>query len=434
MSVPAAARTPVSARTRAAATTAALRLAAAVVGLVASVAISRALGPHGRGVYAVAVAIATVAFTVGTVSLHRALQYEWSRGPEPERLGRAALVAGGWGGVASALAAAAIIAAWPGPVPGWGIVGLALAAVPALVLSAHVTTLLVLHERPAAAAGAALLACAVQTVLLTAGAMAGVLTPTMVVAMWVLAGMLTLAFALRRLPRGTAGAGSTGGAALARTLLRRGARYHTGYLANHLLLRGDILLVAALRGTREAGLYSLAVAVTEPITLATTAVAQSGWAAQARGEGGDRYTAQLAGVALATGALLAVAAAVLAGPMVPLLFGAAFAPAVPALLARLPGVVALGMREPLDVALSRRDRAALSSSAAVAALLVNVPLNLLLIPRWGGVGAGVASSVAYAIQLAVIAGWFLRDAGLPAVALLPRAPAKKPLAQTREGP
>lgn len=410
---------PEPSRPAAAARTAALRLVNAGAGLIASVVISRALLPGGRGLYAIAATVAVLSTVAGTVTFHRALQHAWGRDTDARSLAGAAVVAGIGCGAVSAAAFGTVAQLWPGlvaPTPP-RLVWLALAGVPASVATLNVTALLALHGRPHAAALGTLCTGGLHTILLLAGAAAGVLTPAWVLGTGAAAAIAGLPLFLRAVPGGTPL--RTARPALVGSLLRWAARYHPGTLAGHLLLRADVLILAAMRGSQQVGLYSLAFAVAETILLITGAVAQAGASAQVDGND-DRYTARLARTSFAVAALAACALALVAHRLVPLLFGQAFAPSVGALLVLLPGVAALAAREPLELAVSRRDRPRVTSHAAGAALVLNIGLNVALVPRWGALGAAMASTAAYAAQLALLASWFLRVSALPPRALLPR--------------
>jgi Na+-driven multidrug efflux pump len=59
--------------------------------------------------------------------------------------------------------------------------------------------------------------------------------------------------------------------------------------------------------------------------------------------------------------------------------------------------------------------------AGLVALLVNIGLNILLIPRMGVSGAALASAVSYTLNALVVLTAFLRISGLrAAVVLVPR--------------
>jgi O-antigen/teichoic acid export membrane protein len=110
--------------------------------------------------------------------------------------------------------------------------------------------------------------------------------------------------------------------------------------------------------------------------------------------------------------VMAVALAVAAPPLVPLLFGEDYAGAVPLTLLLLPGAVAMSVSKVLSryfLSCNRQQMAALGMAVGVA---VDVAALFVLTPRWGIVAAPVAATAAYLASLAVGAGAFLMGAEL----------------------
>ncbi len=95
-------------------------------------------------------------------------------------------------------------------------------------------------------------------------------------------------------------------------------------------------------------------------------------------------------------ALVALGMAALAADFVPLYLGSAFTPSVTPLLLLLPGVIGFAVARPtLAINQGRRSlRPLLIATGACS--LVNLAGNLLLIPRYGMIGAAVATSIGYA--------------------------------------
>jgi len=113
----------------------------------------------------------------------------------------------------------------------------------------------------------------------------------------------------------------------------------------------------------------------------------------------------------AVGAIMTM---VLRRPIVIGLFGPAFEPTVPALVALLPGIVCWGMTSVLSsfVASIRIPTAVVWIYGSL--LIGNIVLNILWIPRFGIVGASLASSVCYlgsTVALWLVARRLLRTEG-----------------------
>ncbi len=108
--------------------------------------------------------------------------------------------------------------------------------------------------------------------------------------------------------------------------------------------------------------------------------------------------------------LLAMGIATLASDFVPLYLGDAFTPSITPLLLLLPGVVGFAVARPtLAINQGRRSLRPLIV-ATIGCSIVNLLLNLLLIPPYGMVGAAVATSVGY-VSLVVFQSMAARHLG-----------------------
>ena len=107
--------------------------------------------------------------------------------------------------------------------------------------------------------------------------------------------------------------------------------------------------------------------------------------------------------------------------LVPLLYGSEFAPSIVAIWVLLPGVVGLGVFKVVGSDLMGRGRPGLVGAYSCIALVTNVATNLLLIPRYGFVGAAISATVSYCLLACMTVIQFIREAGLAASeVLLPR--------------
>lgn len=389
------------------------RIVLLVLGTVASVLVARALGPAGRGQYAIAVAIAGTAVALAHASVEQAQVYLTSIGTSLRRLSANAVALSLVLGLAavSVVAAASALVGYPSEnLAQDGVLLLALASVPATILTLYTNGLLVLKGRTDLLNYGGLLGGTTQCLLLFVLAATGRLTVLLVVVAWALAAVLPLAVALPHLrPRAR-----DLHLATARQELGLGLRYHGGLASLYLLLRVDVLLLAAFMDDRAVGLYALAVGLIELTNVATDAVATAVVQRQTTVSMQDAalLTARVVG-ATAVLAVAATAGLVLLGPvLVPLVYGAEFRDAVPALFALAPGVLALATSRSAGGYLIRLNRPWVVTGLAGSALLVNVLANLVLIPPLGIVGAGLASSLAYVLLAGCYLTWLRRAGGL----------------------
>lgn len=91
-----------------------------------------------------------------------------------------------------------------------------------------------------------------------------------------------------------------------------------------------------------------------------------------------------------------------------LLYGEDFLPVAPALYSIIIGIVAAPIYRLIKVDFTVRNRLGTSIMASVVALVVNIGANLILIPRLGIVGAGLATSLSYTIMSAILVFFFMR--------------------------
>lgn len=393
------------------------RVTLLVLGTVATVLIARALGPAGRGQYAYVIAVATSVATVAHISVEQAQVVLAGTGTPPRRLSANAVVLGlGLGGCASAVVlVSGLLTGYPelsAPLV------LALAVVPGTLVVLYLNGLLVLQGWTKLLNRSGLLAGVVQVVLLSSFALLDRLTVGWVVAIWAGTSLLPLCVSIPSLRPRRADLSL----ATARRQLATGVRYHGGLAAMYLLLRADVLILTALTDEHDVGLYAVAVSLAELTNVATDAVATAVVQHQASGslEDAALLTARVVGASVVLAALAVVVLGSVGPFLIPFLYGTEFAAAVPALLALGPGVMALAASRSSGGFLIRLDRPWVVTGLAAGALAVNVALNLVLIPPLGIVGAGLASSVAYALLASSHVRWLLRSSGLRPADLSPR--------------
>jgi len=391
--------------------------------LVAGILIARALGPAGRGRYHLPVTLATLAVLVGSWGLDQAQRRSLGSGTATrDELVATALAAGAGLGTAAALAAWALFSWNPGLLfDGVRPADMAIVAVmiPPQVHCRLLNSLLVLGDRLRASNAVRILAAAVQTTIAVCLAGFGLLTVEAVLVLYAATNLLlwgSTAAAVRGFGRVRHVAWST-----VRTELWVGTQLQPAIVLAHLNLRADVFFVAWYASLHEVGLYAVAVTVSELVWLPTDAVASAVAARQTTAPAAEAVDATMRAVrmSLVVGLLVALALAIAAPAIVGLLYGAAFRPAVPAVWALLAASVAMAVWRPIGGALLRLAPPHVQSVIAGVALLVNVGLNVLLIPRIGIVGAGLASVASYVAGATLAAGFFLRGHRLGVAALIP---------------
>ncbi|WP_085648807.1 MULTISPECIES: lipopolysaccharide biosynthesis protein [unclassified Pseudomonas] len=187
-------------------------------------------------------------------------------------------------------------------------------------------------------------------------------------------------------------------------LLRFSARSHPDLLFQQVILRSDYLFIGALLGSTALGHYAMASAAAELLLIVPEAVTTPLMKRLLQQDEGMDKVTPLALRLTATvmlGACLTMA--VIGEWLIVTLFGVAYQPAYPALLALLPGLLGLCYASILRLDLIGKNRPGTVSLMMGLGALLNLALNLLLIPAYGIVGAAAASSIAYlAVTVAML--------------------------------
>jgi O-antigen/teichoic acid export membrane protein len=90
---------------------------------------------------------------------------------------------------------------------------------------------------------------------------------------------------------------------------------------------------------------------------------------------------------------------------------------LPAFLVLLPGAIAMSISKVVGSYVAGSGRPGLMAGGMVAVLVVNVGLNLMLVPILGIVGASLSSLVSYSIQAAIVVFLASRLSGQKALSL-----------------
>jgi O-antigen/teichoic acid export membrane protein len=206
---------------------------------------------------------------------------------------------------------------------------------------------------------------------------------------------------------------------LARSLATAGAPIQIGLLGMFVGSEGGAFVLNANLDLRSVGIYAVALAVARLVLQISIALRT---ALQPRLIGPERDSADVTTRVTRHALLwmLAVAAGLACGsPLIPVVFGAEFAPAAPALLAVLPGMVAYGVWQLLAGHLLRIGRRGLLAVIAWLFGLTSVALQAMGSATLGVIGATLGLSLAYLLASAVVLVAFVRLSGHSARDLLP---------------
>jgi len=182
---------------------------------------------------------------------------------------------------------------------------------------------------------------------------------------------------------------------LAKEICGYGARGQVGGLLTLLNLRLDVAILGALAGPAVLGVYAIATKYVELLRLPGLAVNYVLYPAFARGRPGDARTRtrQMLPAAAGLNLLAAVPLGLAAGAVLPFVYGAAFHAAVVSSWILLVGAVGAGVTGLVGAYLYGVGKPGRNSMAIGVGVAVAAVGDLVLIPRYGAVGAATASAV-----------------------------------------
>lgn len=164
--------------------------------------------------------------------------------------------------------------------------------------------------------------------------------------------------------------------------------------------RVDQIMLGQMVGSRELGVYAVAVRMVEATYFIPTVLVASAFPSvlEARAQGEEAFEARLdrlyRALALA-GYAVAIGITICAWWIIPLLFGPAYRAAAPAAAVLAWSVPFTNLGVARGAYLTAMNWMKPYLFTVVLGCAVNIALNLIWIPRWGAVGASLASCVSY---------------------------------------
>jgi stage V sporulation protein B len=209
-------------------------------------------------------------------------------------------------------------------------------------------------------------------------------------------------------------------AAFTREALALGLRGQVGNVLQMLNLRLDLLLVPVLLTLDAAGVYVIAVRMSEVVAQIASAAAAYLFPAVSRSAATHTaLTERTVRVTLVIIVAVGIVIAALAPVLLTLFFGPAYAAGTDALRITMIAMVPLAVTRLMASDMKGRGRPGLVSVSAAGALAATVAFALLLIPAYGIVGAAAASVIAYSAGAAVLLVAYRRVTGSPLGRLVP---------------
>jgi O-antigen/teichoic acid export membrane protein len=396
------------------------RSLALVIGVVSSVIVARALGPAGKGEYALIILIPLLFQTVGGLGLDQAVVYLVARRRDEASSIAATLAAASFGLGSILLAVYAGLSALApyqrylatsgvdAPLV-WILIALLPVTLTMQVLASAILGLERYRDFNLAtlvAPAANLLLLLVLVVGMDRGVGGAVLAAGGSALCGLAAAMAFLRQAapgpIRRVP------------GILRDALSYGSRIHVANVAWFLHYRADMFLVSFMAGPAALGFYAAAVGLAEKLYMAPSAVGTVLFPriASAGAEEARRVTPVASRHTFWLTLGLSLILALMAWPLVYGLYGADFLPSVLLLWLLLPGVVSLSVGRVLSADLGGRGLPGTLVMANGSMAIVNLVLNLWWIPIWGAAGAAAATSISYTAAVYLLGRRYRRESGV----------------------
>lgn len=384
------------------------QVAAAAFGLITTAIIARVFGPEGNGTLAVALLLPTMLATFLNLGVAPANVYHLGSAQITVRpLLRAnlrifALFAAAGLVVGAALLAWQAATLFPGvdPVVLW----VALAAFPLALLNSYLQSVFqgLQQFRPY---NLIAIAQPFLFLVLVAGLLlAGSREIALLIGAQVVSQLLVLLITLRMLTPllGPEDSDEPSGKFIKKTL-GYGWKAHLSNILAFANYKADVFLTNLFLGPLSVGVYVIAVAIAEQLWLISQAVSAVLLPRLSQLSADEdkrkRLTPLIARWVLVVTFLGSLTVAVIAGPIIALVFGPDFSHALLPLWILLPGIVLMSAARVLANDIAARGRPELNMYISVVVVVVNIVGNLILIPIYGLPGAAAATTIAYTLNL-----------------------------------
>ncbi|CAA7599589.1 Polysaccharide biosynthesis C-terminal domain protein [Acididesulfobacillus acetoxydans] len=184
-----------------------------------------------------------------------------------------------------------------------------------------------------------------------------------------------------------------------RGLLGYGVKAQVGNTIQKLNYRLDVFIVNYFLPLSQVGIYGAAVLLAETLWGVSASIATVIFPlAAAAGEDQEMhvFTSQVTRISFMLISCFSLLLGLISRPLIDLMYGSGFAPAVTALLLLLPGIAVFSISNILANYLAGVGLAGRNTLSATISSIVTIFLDLVLIPRIGINGASIATSLSYA--------------------------------------
>lgn len=183
-----------------------------------------------------------------------------------------------------------------------------------------------------------------------------------------------------------------------RSVLKLGILFSVTFFVIQLNYRLDILFIEKLKDATEVGLYSLGVSIAEQLWQLPLAISLVIFTRTANAEDQSEMTSMttaLLRLSFLFSIIIAISLYFVVPFMVPLIFGDEYIPSIRIIQLILPGIIMVVIFRILSGQIAGLGKPEVAIYIFLPALVLNIILNLMWIPTYGGEGAAMATNVSY---------------------------------------
>jgi O-antigen/teichoic acid export membrane protein len=373
------------------------------IGLVTSVVIPRILGPAGMGLYATAMAVSDIGIQFGNMGLYASNVYFVGRDRNllPALTGNSLFFSFAVIGML-ALTAGCISAYWVNMLPvGGSLLVFAMATIPvgvAFMLLQH----LLLGIQSIRSFNVVELVTKLSTVAILAFLIVLNLVTVESVYAVNLAVMIASCVWIYHNLRKHSSIAPRPVLSLLKGHILYSAKIYVSWLFSFLVLRSDILLTQYYLGTEQTGFYAIAVTLANLLYMLPTVIGTILFPKLSTLDNDAdkiKLTLKIAKIVFFMMAGIGMCAAIGAGPALQLLYGKTYLPSLPAFLWLIPGIIMLSVNTIFMNYFSSTGMPTVALYSPAVAAILNIFLNIKLLPTLGIIGASISSTIAYGTML-----------------------------------
>jgi len=206
-----------------------------------------------------------------------------------------------------------------------------------------------------------------------------------------------------------------------KSMLSLGIVYAISLMIINLNYRIDTIILDKLSNTYELGLYSKGAGLSQylwqiPMLLSTVVFARS---ATAKNDFSfSLKITQLLRLSLLIVGVLSLILFIFGRCIIFILYGYAFEGSIIVFQILLPGVIILTLFKTMNMDLAGKGKPWVSVKAMLPALIVNIVINVILIPKFGAKGAAISSTISYSVGGILFLYFYSREIGIPITQIL----------------